>query len=146
MPADRSFITHNDAELARLRAICSRLSDEDLRREIGDGWTATAMLAHLTFWDRRALVLLDRWEQHSVQASADDADAINDAALPQWRAIPPQEAVAQALAAADAVDSKLASISEQTIEAILALGNPINLDRGNHRAAHLDEIERALLR
>ena len=143
--ADRAFVLRNDVERERLYVVCARLSEDDLTRELGDGWTIAAVLAHLTFWDRRALVLLDRWQREGVQSVEDDTAAINDAALPQWRAIPPKEAVAQVLAAAEAIDLGLASASDELIEAIRTTRNTINLNRGDaHRSEHLDAIEQAL--
>jgi len=48
---DRGYIERNEASRARLRALLDRLTDEDLRRKVGD-WTVAMSLAHLAFWDR----------------------------------------------------------------------------------------------
>ena len=142
---DRLYVERNDAERERLRALLGRLGDDDLGRVLEGGWTVAAVLAHLTFWDRRALVLLERWERDGVGPSPYDADAINDAARPQWLAIPPHVAASEALAAAEAVDTRLAELGPEQLEAIHAAGNPINPMRAVHRGEHLDEIERALI-
>jgi Mycothiol maleylpyruvate isomerase N-terminal domain len=56
MSVDRTFIAENDAERARLRALVTRLNDADLARPMPTGWTIAAILAHLAFWDQRALL------------------------------------------------------------------------------------------
>src|SRR4051794_93395 len=56
----------NDTGLARLEAVVSRLTPADLDIDLGDGWTVATALAHATFWDRRAAILLGRWEQGMV--------------------------------------------------------------------------------
>ncbi|MGH2558661.1 MAG: DinB family protein, partial [Thermomicrobiales bacterium] len=98
---DQSIIDGNAVAQKRLRALVGQLSDDDLRRDIGDGWTVAAALAHVAFWDRRAVVLLERWERDGVSPSPADVDAINDAMLPQWRAIPPRAVVEDTLAIAE---------------------------------------------
>lgn len=55
MTLDRSHIAANDAERERLRSLVSRMSDADLRRPMPDGWTVAAVLAHVGFWDARAI-------------------------------------------------------------------------------------------
>lgn len=41
-----------------LQELISRLSDEDLERPLGDGWSAKVHLGHLAAWERSALALL----------------------------------------------------------------------------------------
>lgn len=55
-----SFIAQNSAERERLNALVARLSDEELRRPIGHGWTVSVALAHLAYWDRKAMALRPR--------------------------------------------------------------------------------------
>ena len=57
---DRSYIAENAAEFRRLRALVERLSDADLARPTPGGWTVSASLAHVAFWDQRILFWLDR--------------------------------------------------------------------------------------
>ena len=56
MPVDRSFVAENSRQRDRLKALVGRLSDGDLRRPLGEGWTVSTALAHMAFWDRRALI------------------------------------------------------------------------------------------
>jgi hypothetical protein len=144
MAADRSFIEKNRAELARLKALLGRLSDADLARSVGGGWTVSAALAHLAFWDQRALVLLERWEKEGYQDSPYDSPAINDASLPFWLAIPPRSVLKLTLESAEAVDRKVEAVPPELIAQIIAGGLPINPVRGEHRSEHIEQIEEAL--
>lgn len=140
-----SYVIQNDRARARLQALVAVMSDDDLMRPVGHGWTISAALAHLAFWDRRNLASLEEWEQSGVQVSRTDPDPINDAMLPQWLATPPRDAAAEALAAAEAVDRKVASLPAALAEEILGR-RPRSLLRAIHRREHLGEIERALPR
>src|SRR5213078_3423656 len=52
---NETYLANNEASLTRLRALVERLTDDDLRREMRDGWTVAALLAHLAFYDRMRL-------------------------------------------------------------------------------------------
>lgn len=144
-----SYVTENNHERARLRALVDRLSDAELARSLEAGWTVGAVLAHLAFWDQRALVLLERWEKEGARAmprSIDTADVdwINDSAKELCLALAPRVAARLAVAVADAVDRRVEALSDELAVANSAAGSPINLLRAEHRREHLDEIERAL--
>ncbi|MBI3456506.1 MAG: DinB family protein [Candidatus Rokubacteria bacterium] len=149
MAVDRSYIADNNAQRARLRALVDRLSDQDLARPLSAGWTVAGVLAHLAFWDQRVLVLLEHWGRSGPGATPprmhpDDVDWINDAGKALCLALPPGAAARLAVTTADAVDQKVAALSDDLVTANAAAGNPINLGRAQHRREHLDEIERAL--
>jgi hypothetical protein len=144
MALDQSFLERNKAEHARLKSLIERLSDQDLDRSVGGGWTVAAALAHVAFWDRRALTLLERWEREGVKPSEADSAAINGAALPLWLAIPPREAARIALSSAEAVRKKLETVAPEVIEQNVAVGGGVNITRATHWAEHIDQIERAL--
>ncbi len=147
MAANRSYVADNAAQRERLRALVDRLADEDLRRPVSAGWTVAAGLAHLAFWDRRILVLLDRWDREGVPPrplDRDDVDWINDAAKALCLALPARAAARLALETAEAVDRRVESLAEPRLAANDAAGRPVNLLRAEHRREHLDEIERAL--
>jgi DinB family protein len=142
-----SYVAENDAQRERLRALVERLTDAELARPLPAGWTIASVLGHLAFWDQRALVLLERWEQSGVAPrSADEADVdwINDAAKPLCLALPPRAAAHVALATAEAVDRKVEALRPDLARAATAPGSPVSLVRAEHRREHLDEIERAL--
>ena len=143
---DRSYAAANTRSRERLNELVDRMSYKDLNRALSDGWTIAAMLAHLAFWDYRALVLLGKWESEEVQYSPIDPDIINDAMQPLCRALPPHEAVRLVVEAAEAVDRKLETLRPDVLSRIVQDGAPINVKRSEHREQHLVQIENALKR
>ena len=145
---DRSYIAENNAERERLNVLVQRLSDEELSRPMSAGWTVAAVLAHMAFWDARALSLMDKWARGSVPSEADhepeDIDWINDASKLLCLALPPRAAAHLALQLAEETDQRVAALSDETLEQIAAVGQPFNLSRADHRREHLDDIERFL--
>jgi len=143
-----SYVTENNEQRARLRALVERLSDSDLARPLDAGWTVGAVLAHLAFWDQRTLVLIERWEKEGPRTpprSMDDKDVdwVNDSAKALCLALPPRAAAHLALATAEAVDRRVEALSNELVAANAAAGQPLNLFRAEHRREHLDEIEHA---
>jgi uncharacterized damage-inducible protein DinB len=131
----------NGVETARLRELVSRLTDEQLGRSMGHGgWTVASTLAHLAYWDRWTEAKLAEWDAGVVRFPYHDADAINDSMLPQWLAVSPRAAAEEALAAAEAVDHRVETVSAELIQAVMAQ-RPRMLIRAMHRREHLDEIE-----
>ena len=63
MTMDRSFVELNRASTRRIRALAARLSDEELQHPVGEHWTAAIVFAHLAFWDRRVMYVLDMTER-----------------------------------------------------------------------------------
>jgi hypothetical protein len=141
----RSFIEENAQQRERLRIFLTRLSDPDLARPLYGDWTVGGVLAHMAFWDLRALVLMRRWKQTGVkEPSAVDVDAINDAMRPLLLAIPPRQAAQMALDAATAIDREIEGLSPDFTAEIESQALPFRLDRAKHRLEHLDQIEAAL--
>jgi hypothetical protein len=143
-----SYVTENNEQRARLRALVERLSDGDLARPLDAGWTVGAVLAHLAFWDQRALILIERWEKEGARTpppsiSEKDVDWINDSAKALCLALPPRAAARLAVATAEAVDRRVEALSSELVAANTAAGSPLNLLRAEHRREHLDEIEHA---
>jgi hypothetical protein len=142
------YVTENNRERARLRALVDRLSDGELGRPLDAGWTVGAVLAHLAFWDQRALILLEQLEKEGPRAilrSFDGKDVhwINDSAKALCLALPPRAAARLAVDVAEAVDRRVAALSDELATANTKAGSPINLLRAEHRREHLDEIEAA---
>jgi hypothetical protein len=140
MAMDRSFLERNKAELARLRQLIARLTDADLARSVGGGWTVSAALAHLAFWDHRIVVTLGQWEREGV-SPADVGDIVNEVALPLWLAVPPREAARLALTSAEAAARKIESAAPELLE---AAQSRLNLERATHWGDHIQQIESAL--
>lgn len=161
MTASRSFSARNAAQTRRLLALCLRLDESALSRAIGDGWTVSAALAHLAYWDRQALALLDDRVGSILPQPAElpplppgmrrhgfgmELDALNDQLLPGWRATAPWVAIREAVNGAAALDERLAALDGVGIAAIVADGGVAALERWRHRAHHLATIERCLSR
>jgi hypothetical protein len=136
------FLQENTASRQRLESLVGRVSDEDLTRSNPHGWTVAALLAHLAFWDQRALVLLRRWKEKGVDPSPVDADAMNDALKPLCLVLDSRRAVELCLASAEAVDAELETITPELVEAIQASPTHFRFNRALHRHDHLNEIER----
>jgi hypothetical protein len=145
---DRSYIAENNAERTRLKALIERLSDEELSRPMAAGWTVAGVLAHMAFWDARALALMSRWDGGRAPSKADhepeDVASINDAAKPLCLALPPRRAAQLALQLAEETDRKVEALPDERLAQIAAIGQPFNLSRANHRKEHLDQIEHVL--
>jgi phosphinothricin acetyltransferase len=144
MAVDRSFIERNAHAQSRLAALVATLNDEQLQLPLDDGWTVAAALAHLAFWDRRVLALLEHWDRQGVAPSPYDADVFNAALLPISLALPPRRAAELAVTNAAAVDAKIATLSDEMLQAIYNLPAPPRLERALHRQEHLAAIELAV--
>ena len=135
----------NRASRERLLAVIARLGDRAI--DMDGGWTASALLAHLAFWDRPATVRLEKYLRDGEPptfAAPELTDLTNGAGLRQWRDTPPAVAAAQAKDAAAAMDRLVESLPADKLAALMALDRPLLYDRSGHRTMHLDEIERAL--
>lgn len=146
---DRSHDVETDAERERLRALVKRLSDRDLSRPMPGGWTVAAVLAHVGFWDARAIYWLDKWADGAPPTpyEEENTDAVNDSAKPLCLALPPRDAANLALRLAEEADGKVKALSDEMLAKIRATGGPpFNLSRAIHRKEHLDEIEQGLRR
>lgn len=147
MAVDRSYVAENQAQLARLRALVDRLSDQELAQPMPAGWTVAGVLAHLAYWDQRIVVLMDRWGadgRDTPPPLIDEAavEWVNDAGKPLCLALPPRVAARLAVEAAVAADQRVAAASDALLAANAAAGSPISVSRAAHRREHLDEIER----
>lgn len=141
---DRPFVAENGRERHRLCSLVEGLTEAELNHPLGTDWTVSVALAHLAFWDQRALVLMRKWKSSGIGSSPIDIDDINDALLPLWRAVPPRAAANLAMAAAEAIDRELEEAPSELITAIEGLGERYRLFRSDHRKLHIDQIEEVL--
>jgi sulfite reductase beta subunit-like hemoprotein len=141
---DRSYVAENDRERARMRALVERLSDDDLRRQVNDEWTVAAALAHVAYWDQRALWLAGKIERGEPFTAAEEEpeppDWVNDTVRPFLHALEPRSAAVLALRIAEETDARVAALPPETVWPTdeSSLLNPF---RSGHRAEHLDELE-----
>ncbi len=140
----RDYLEENELQRERLRGLVALLSDRDLASPLYEGWTIAGVLAHLAFWDYRALLLLRRWKQGEVKPSPMDVDIINDTMRPLLQAIPPRRAAEFALEAAAAIDKEIEDLNQGVLAQIEANPSVLRLDRGRHRREHIGQIESAL--
>ncbi len=142
------YVAANRYQFDRLAALIKLVTEDRLTAGLDGGWSAAVGLAHLAFWDRRAVEILRRWK--SGKAPPEDpewyggADLLNESLLPLWRALPAQEAVRLSLEAASEVDREVETTEGGLAAVIVTAGEDWLLNRWRHRAEHLSEIERAL--
>ena len=129
--------------VARLRRLVQGLDDSELTRDVGDGWTISAVLAHLAFWDRLAAERWDHFDRTGRFVDVSDSllDLINAAALGQWQEVPPRAAADGAVEAAAAFIARISRLSEAAAQEATATGRRFMLDRTLHWYPHLDAIE-----
>jgi hypothetical protein len=142
-------IKSNNVTRERLRAIVAKMNDADLVRDLGEGWTIAAVLAHLAFYDFRAIAMFSQWRRTGeVTASALDAEILNTALLPLALHVAPRAAAKLALEAAEAADASVAELELEPdlLVKIEAAGDVnLRLDRGYHRKDHVRQLEQALV-
>jgi hypothetical protein len=144
MAFDQTYLAENAAALERLQALVKRLTDEQLARPLEAGWTVAAVLAHLAFWDQRALVLLVKWGREGIGPSPIDTDVVSEVTRPLCLAIPPRAAAELALACAQRIDQAIERLSPEMAADVQSRGATVRLNRAHHRRDHLDQIEQAL--
>src|SRR5215213_1611408 len=117
MTLDQSFIERNRASTDRMRAL-ARLTDAEMQQPVGQHWTVAIALAHLAFWDRRVMYVLDVTERDSKLFIPEIDIFVNDLSLPLWAAIPPREAARIAIETSETLDKRLESYSPALLEEI----------------------------
>ena len=140
---ENDWIALNAAATTRLNALLDRLSPTEYARS-EDGWTISAMLAHLAFWDRRGAIILSAWDAgHDPRRLDDDfydSHVLNDALIPEWIALSGPESARLVREAAANIDSVVASLKPSTVEAVAAMDELWRLRRHNHRMEHVNQI------
>jgi hypothetical protein len=137
----QSIIQENAAVHEHLKWLVSRLTDDDLSRSMVAGWTVSAALAHLAFWDARAILLIEKWQREGIGPSPEDIDIINDAAKELCLAIPPRKAAELAVQKSLEINRLIETLSPEMAEQIQATGTAVHLTRFEHKRMHLMEIE-----
>jgi len=139
-----NFVAANAESRARLRVFLDRVRDGDLERSLPDGRTGKESLAHLAFYDQRALALKKSWSTAGVQASPIDPDIVNEALVPLLQQLPVRAARNLALQAAASIDALIADAPAALIRAILSRATQFHLARAIHRNAHMEKLESLL--
>jgi hypothetical protein len=135
---DHSFIELNRASQERMQVLAKRLSDEEMLTKVGEHWTVGIVYAHIAWWDRRVMYVLDMTEKDNKLFIPEIDIVVNDLSLPLWAAVPPREAVRIALETAETLDKRLEEYSPELREEIYNY-NKRWVIRALHRNEHLDE-------
>jgi len=142
---DRSFIEFNRASRERMHSLADSLTDEQMLTKVGEHWTVAIVYAHICWWDRRVLYVLDMTEKNGKLFIPEIDIFVNDLSLPLWAAVPPREAVRLAMENAEVLDKRLEEYPADMLEETYNY-NKRWVVRGLHRNEHLGEAEAALNR
>jgi hypothetical protein len=143
MTLDQSFIERNRTSTNRIRALVADLTDEELQHPVGEHWTVAITLAHLAWWDRRVMYVLDMSEREGKLFIPEIDISVDDLSLPVWAVIPPREAARIAIETAEALDKRLEGFPPALLEEIYAYSKRWVV-RALHRSEHLDAVDAAL--
>lgn len=143
MTLDQSYIEQNRASTERIRALAGRLTDDEMRTKVGEHWTVSIALAHLAWWDRRVMYVLDMTERDGKLFVPEIDIVVNDLSLPLWAAILPREAARICIETSETLDKRLEDYSPELLEEIYNY-NKRWVVRALHRDEHLDDVDAAL--
>ncbi len=134
--------SRNAESTERIRSVVARLSDEDLKRSLGGGWTVGFALVHLAFWDARQVAALQRFKD--VEAFPSEDYATNATLTAIASAFDLAAAGQAAVSAAQELDTMVESLTEEQLTALQDSGKSYAIDRAPHRDEHLQQIEEAV--
>ena len=140
---DKTYIELNLASRERMRTLAESLSDKEMQTKVGEHWTVAIVYAHIAWWDRRVMYVLDMSEKDGKLIVPEIDIFVNDLSLPLWAAVPAREAVRIAMESAEALDKRLEEYPESLLEKIHQY-NERWVVRALHRNEHLNEAELAL--
>lgn len=134
----------NKTSFEELEKFVSTLTDEQLTARMPADWTVSGVLAHLAFWDFRAITLIQKWQTEGVGPSAIDTDVINEVSRPFCNAIKPSETIRMMLDYGRQLDAMVESLPPELFNQIEENGTTVRLERGHHRYGHMTDIKQAL--
>jgi len=143
MPLDLTYKEQNRASTERIRDLVTRLSDEEMQTKVGEHWTVSIALAHLAWWDRRVMYVLDMTERDGKPFIPEIDIFVNDLSLPLWAVIPARDAARICIETSETLDKRLEEYSPELLEEIYNY-NKRWVIRALHRNEHLDEVDVAL--
>jgi len=142
-PLDPTYKEQNRKSRERIRALAERLTDEEMQTKVGEHWTVGIVFAHIAWWDRRVMYVLDMTEKDGKLFIPEIDIFVNDLSLPLWAAVPPREAARIAIETSETLDKRLEEYSPSLLEEIYNY-NKRWVVRALHRNEHLDEADAAL--
>jgi len=139
----QTIVRENAAGHEKLIRLIERLTDEELARPLTSGWTPAVTLAHLAFWDARAILLIHKWKREGIGPSPVDTDVVNDAVMALCLAIPPRAAAGLALEKSAEINRLIETLTPEMVDRIQEIGSAVHLTRHEHKRMHLEELEQA---
>jgi hypothetical protein len=135
----------NREGLERLRRLTS-LSDAELAKDAGDGWTVSTVLAHMAFFDRMLPLRWDIYEKDGVFAEMTPKhfDLINEVGARDWSALPRPATATSCIEAAKGAVARIDALPEKAVTVALETNKVALLDRTLHWGPHLEQIESAI--
>ena len=82
MTLDPTYIEQNRASTGRIRALADRLTDDEMQTKVGEHWTVAIAFAHLAWWDRRVMYVLDMTARAGKLFVPEIDIVVNDLSLP----------------------------------------------------------------
>lgn len=143
MSLDPNYTQLNRASTERIKQLAASLSDEEMQTRVGEHWTVSIALAHLAWWDRRVMYVLDMTAKNGKLFVPEIDIFVNDLSLPLWAAIPPREAARIAIESSADLDARLEAFPQDLLEEIYNY-NKRWVVRALHRNEHLNEVDAAL--
>ena len=143
MTLDLTYKERNRASTERIRTLVGRLTDDEMQTKVGEHWTVSIALAHLAWWDRRVMYVLDMTKRDGKLFVPEIDIFVNDLSLPLWAVIPPRAAASICIETPEMLDKQLEEYSPDLLEEIFNY-NKRWVIRALHRNEHLDEVDGAL--
>ena len=143
MTLDPTYIEQNRASTERIRTLIARLSDDEMQTKVGEHWTVSIALAHLAWWDRRVMYVLDMTEKDGKLFVPEIDIFVNDLSLPLWAVIPSRDAARICIETSETLDKRLEEYSPELLEEIYNYNKRLVV-RALHRNEHLNEVDAGL--
>jgi hypothetical protein len=143
MSLDPNYKDLNRASTERIKKLAASLTDEEMQARVGQHWTVSIALAHIAFWDRRVIYVLDMTAKNGKLFIPEIDIFVNDLSLPLWAAIPPRQATRIAIETSEYLDQQLEGYPPLLLEEIYN-HNERWVIRALHRNEHLDEVDAVL--
>lgn len=143
MTLDLTYKEQNHASTERIRALAGRLTDEEMQTKVGEHWTVSIAFAHLAWWDRRVMYVLDMTARDGKLFVPEIDIVVNDLSLPLWAVVPQRDAARICIETSEMLDKQLEEYLPDLLEEIFNY-NKRWVIRALHRNEHLDEVDAAL--
>src|SRR5947207_13329528 len=102
------------------------MGDEELMRPMPAGWTLAALLAHIAFWDARAMYWMNKWgpDGEPTVYEPEDTDAANESTKPLCLALQPGDAAQLALRLAAESDAMVKAPGDEMLRKVRPKRHP----------------------